>query len=217
MKNSSIITKFIDFISNMSLSRVALFGVVLTAGYFFTLYDTGAQLEQSIEAAKTQWEVENNKKIETNKILKKEQQMKANVELFGKKFEEIKSKIPVEFTESELREIVVQKATENKLVNKSSSRANVTFKSLEKAEENLIEQVALNYSFEGTYANISHFVSDMSKLDKIIKIGDFRLSEIPGSGLRERGLDKPLLFEVVIIGFKQYFATSTNAVKKKSP
>lgn len=216
MKSSSVIMKAIDFIASLSLVKVAVFGLVLTAGYFFLIYDSGAQLNQTIESSKALWEVESNKKIETNKVLKKEQQMKSNVALFVKKFEEIKSKIPIEFTESELREIVTQFANRNNLINKSSSRPTPSYKNTtNKLEDNLIERVELSYTFEGTYSGIAQFVTDLSHTDKVIKIGDFIISEPPPTSLKreKKSAQKLLIFNATIIGYKQYLAPA-NGNKK---
>ncbi len=219
MRNSSIILKFVDLVGGMSFSKVALLSLILTVGYFFTVYDSGSEIQQSIEAAKTQSEEENTKKIQTNKILKKEQQMKEDVQQFAKKFEVIKSRIPIEFTESELREIVVQQASKNSLTNKVSSRTQLTFGKLEKDEENLIERVALNYTFEGTYVDISQFIVDISNLDKIVKIGDFTLTENASQtkDAKENKKLKKLNFVVTIIGFKQQVAVEKNDSKKATP
>ena len=212
MSDSSPINKMMSFVGNMSLSRVAIFSAVLTAGYFTVMYDSGDSIIQAIEAGKAQLQVENTKKIETQKVLKKEQQMKADVELFAKKFEEIKSKIPIDFPESELRSTVDMYASKNNLKTvRSERRQSQTMQGAAKGEENLVDQVGLSYEFEGNYVSIARFVSDLSSLEKLIKVADFNLSQILNRPVL-KGKVKALSFRVDIIGFKQ----SLNSLKNSS-
>lgn len=217
MGEVSPIQKAINFIGSMSLPRVALFAGILTALYYATIYDGGDTIIQGIEASKSQLEAENAKKIETQKVLKKEQQMKADVELLAKKFEEIKARIPLDFLESDLRTIVDQYSMQNGLKTTRTDRRQLQMKTNQanNGNENLIEQVALGYEFEGSYNNIAKFVSEISGLEKLIKIGDFELSSHKdGNGSKK---SKDLTFKVNIIGFKQSIEAMKNAGKKDTP
>jgi Tfp pilus assembly protein PilO len=217
MGEISPLQKVINIIGSMSLPRVALFAGILTLLYYATIYDGGSTIIQGIEAAKAQLEAENAKKIETQKVLKKEQQMKADVELLAKKFEEIKAKIPLDFLESDLRTIVDQYSSQNGLKTTRTDRRQIPMKTnlANEGNENLIEQVALGYEFEGTYNSIAKFVSEISNLEKLIKIGDFDLS-VRADSNRSKKI-KDLTFKVNIIGFKQALEATKSSDKKDTP
>lgn len=214
MGEVSPIQKMINLIGSMSLPRVALFAGILTVVYYATFYDGGDTIIQGIEAAKAQLEAENTKKIETQKVLKKEQQMKADVELLAKKFEEIKAKIPLDFLESDLRTIVDHYSSQNGLKTTRTDRRQLPIKTNQNnhGNENLIEQVALGYEFEGSYSNVSKFVSEISGLEKLIKIGDFELTTV-----NSNKKTKDLTFKVNIIGFKQSLEAMKTTEKKATP
>lgn len=219
MSEPSIINKAITAVGNMSLSRVALFAAILTAGYYVMFYNNGDEVLQSIEAAKAQLEDENNKKVETQKVLKKEQQMKADVELFAKKFEEIKAKIPLEFLESELRSIVDKFSIQNGLKTTKSDRRQQMIRPQQTSDDSLIDQVGLNYEFQGSYASICKFVSDLSSVEKLIKIGDFKLTDESSSTFnsttKSKNKIKELSFRVSIIGYKQSLDAMKNNKEDK--
>ena len=216
MIEASPIQKIINIVGSMSLPRVALFAAILTALYATTAYDSGDSILQTIEAAKAQLELENTKKIETQRVLKNEQQMKADVELLAKKFEEIIAKIPLEFLESDLRKTVDHYSSQNNLKTSRTDRrqSQVKISQPDQANMNLVEQVVLGYELEGSYANIAKFVSEISSLEKLIKIGDFELSVRRDSSSYLKSKD--LIFKVNIIGFKQSSEVVKNSVKKEN-
>ncbi len=204
----------INIVGGLSLGRVALFAGVLTLTYYATLYDNGESIIQATDAAQVQLESEKLKQVETQKTLKKEQQMKADVELMAKKFEEIKAQIPLDFLESDLRAIVDQHASRNGLKTTRTDRRPSPMKvtASNNGNENLVEQVALGYEFEGTYNNIAKFVMELSSLEKLIKIGDFELSVRTDYNVKSK--TKDLVFKVNIIGFKQSIESLNTGIKK---
>ncbi len=205
-ESSSGLSRFIETVAIMSLGRVAIVAVVITGLYYSFVYDDGKALLAKIQTAKTSLANENKKKIETQKVLKKEQQMKADVELLATKFEEVRSKIPLEFLESELRDTVHQHVTKYNLKTVKTERRPQNPRQFTQvmidAGENLVQQVMLSYELEGTYANISQFVTEISRLEKIIKVGDFNMiiSKNPGLG---KVRTRDLIFRANIIGYKQ--------------
>lgn len=212
MSEESRLSKIINIIGAMALFRVAFFSAILTAAYYFLFYNSGSTIIEAMETAKSQLVIENNKKIETQKVLKKEQAMKADVELVVKKFEEIKAKIPLEFTESELRSILDKYSTQNYLKTiKSERRANLAPVGSDE-NQNLIEQVGLNYEFLGNYSSISRFLVELLSLEKVIKVSDFSISKQINTK-PTKSKEQILLFKATIVGYKQ----SLDAMKKVEP
>ncbi len=142
--------------------------------------------------------------------------MKADVEIFANKFEEIKARIPVEFAESELRNIVNQYATRNGLKTVRTERRAAPVIGATTAGtlnvESLVEQVILLYDSQGTYLNFSKFVAEISVLEKIIKIGDFSLAVVSAANLKVKNYE--LTFKTNIIGYKQSLESLKDVNKK---
>lgn len=214
--NESPIAKFINMIASLDTSRVALGALVIGAIYYFLVFDDGTQITQNIQGLQAQLDVENTKRVETQKILKKEEQMKADVQVFAQKFEEIKANIPVEFTESELRSIVDQFSMENGLSTIKTGRPQ-SFQQNDPNQPKLVDQVRLSYTFQGSYSQIVNFIKQLTSYEKLIKIGDFSLVLAPQSGSETTTANKrrsyDLTFDVNIIGFKQ----SLEALGKAPP
>ncbi len=197
---------FMTKIAGQSINRIALFSLIAAAIYFFTMYDSGALIDQQIIDLKVQIDVETGKKSETEKILKKEEQMRADVALLAKTYEDVKAKIPIEFDASEMRLIVEQ----------ISSSAGVKIAKLTNTQDNrtlgpafqqsLVEQVVMDYELQGHYNQILNFITELSKVEKILKIEDFRIEPI------RLGTSPSTTLKITtkVIGYKQVQTSKAN-------
>ena len=158
-------------------------------------------IQIEIETLKKQIEEEKIKKLETNRVLQKEEQMRADVTMLVKKYEEVKSKIPIEFLESELRIIIDQFATQFDLKTLKNQRSTQGKDFGASLDANLVEQVVLEYSFAGNFSNLEKLIKQIASTDKLVKIENF---ELVSTGKRAEP-DKPqdLTLKATIIGFKQ--------------
>ena len=186
-------------VASQSMNRIALFSLVAAAIYFFTLYDSGALIEQQIAELKVQVEVEIGKKSETEKILKKEEQMRADVALLAKTYEEVKAKIPIEFDASEMRLIVEQisNGVGVKITKLTNTQDNRTLGPA--FQQSLVEQVVMDYELQGHYNQILNFITELSKVEKILKVEDFRVEPIRNGNSPSTALK----ITTKVIGYKQ--------------
>lgn len=192
--------ELLNKISSLSLARIAIFGLLLTAGYYFSLYDSGEVLAQEIQNVRSQVEVENTKKLETEKTLRKEEQMRADVAILVKTYEEVKSKIPIEFEPSELRAIVQQISNASSLkITKLRNVDGHVAATRGPGQSNLVEELAVEYSFQGNYSQILDFMTMLSQVEKIVRVMDMRISVQDGSS----GPSRYLNFDATLIGYKQ--------------
>jgi Tfp pilus assembly protein PilO len=208
MKFKSLLVK----LSNFSMGRVAILGGIVTVMYFLSFYDTGESVSKEIDALKSQVSDEMTKKVETERLLKKEEQMRADVALLAKTYEDVKGKIPLDFDAPELRAIIdqVSSAIGLEVIKFDNNVGTVVNQSLVGSEDaNLIDQVAVKYVFQGNYIQISKFITQLSTVQKIIKIEDARLGFTSGS---KEGPARQLSFDATIIGYKQ--APETNLKEK---
>ncbi len=190
---------FMTKVASQSMNRIALFSLVAAAIYFFTLYDSGALIEQQIAELKVQVEVEIGKKSETEKILKKEEQMRADVALLAKTYEEVKAKIPIEFDASEMRLIVEQisNGVGVKITKLTNTQDNRTLGPA--FQQSLVEQVVMDYELQGHYNQILNFITELSKVEKILKVEDFRVEPIRNGNSPSTALK----ITTKVIGYKQ--------------
>ena len=186
-------------VAGQSMNRIALFSLVAAAVYFFTLYDSGATIEQQIVEIKAQVDVETSKKSETEKILKKEEQMRADVALLAKTYEEVKAKIPIEFDSSEMRLIVEQisNSVGIKIAKLTNTQDNRTMGPA--FQQNLVEQVVMDYELHGHYNQILNFITELSKVEKILKVEDFTIETLKASN----SPSTQLKMTTKVIGYKQ--------------
>lgn len=188
-------------VADFSNGRLALLGAVLAGVYYVTLFNDGSSLQQTSASLSTQIAEEKIKKVETTRILQKEEQMRADVSMLVKKYEDVKSKIPIEFLESELRSIIDQYATQFEIKTTKNQRATRAKDFGASQDSNLVDQVALEYTFTGSYFNLQKFAEQISSLDKLIKIENFQVySEEKQSKM---GLNREIYLVATIIGFKQ--------------
>ncbi|MCM2354463.1 MAG: type 4a pilus biogenesis protein PilO [Pseudobdellovibrio sp.] len=191
-------------VSTLSVNRIAIFGFILTMVYFFTMYNNGDALLAEIQGLQAQITEETAKKVETERVLKKEEEMRADVASLAKTYEAVKSKIPIDFETSELRIIVeqVSAATDLKIAKLSNSdpqQINSPEATQNAEEANLVQKVAINYVFQGSFAQLNNFMTQIGGMEKIIKISELKIKAENGTD----GPNKNLTVEAVLIGYRQ--------------
>ncbi|MFN3697116.1 MAG: type 4a pilus biogenesis protein PilO [Pseudobdellovibrio sp.] len=213
MKLNSIMIK----IANLAISRIAIVGLFVTGFYYISFYDTGETIINEINALKTQVNDENSKKAETERLLKKEEQMRADVALLAKTYEDVRSKIPLTFDPPELRAIVDQVGSANGLdvVRFDNNVSGVMNQSLVGSEDaNLIDQVAVKYELQGNYVQLARFATQLANVQKIIKLEDVIITNAQTNS--QAGPQRKLKFDATIIGYKQAALMSKESDKDKA-
>ena len=191
-------------VSTLSVNRIALFGLMLTMFYYFMIYNNGELIVIEMQGLNTQIAEETSKKVETERVLKKEEEMRNDVASLAKTYEAVKSKIPIDFETSELRIIVEQisAATDlkiTKLSNSDMQQVNSP-EATENAEEaNLVQKVAINYIFQGNFAQIQTFMTQIAGVEKVIKVSELKIKSEDG----QNGPNKNLTVEAVLVGYRQ--------------
>lgn len=191
-------------VSTLSVNRIAVFGLLLTMFYYFLIYDNGEFAMQDIQNLNAQIVEETAKKVETERVLKKEEEMRTDVASLAKTYEAVKSKIPIDFETSELRIIVEQISAASdlkitKLSNSDPQQVNSSQGSDSAEEANLVQKVAINYVFQGNFAQFQMFMTQIASVEKVIKVSDLKIKSEDG----QNGPNKNLTFEAVLIGYRQ--------------
>lgn len=200
--------KGIKTFAELSMARLVVVAILATVGYFYLYYDDGSSIEAQIVGVEAAVAGEKTKRVEIERKMKKEEEMRGNLLQLARNLDIVKSKIPNEFNEIEISSIVNRVsamsqvrilALKRSLQNGTS--ASVGRKNMTGAE--LIEEVSFNIDMIGTFNSIIQFVEYLSKEEKTIKIRNFTL-EKNSLGYSDENLIK---FRGDIVGFKQAFAS----------
>lgn len=200
--------KLLKLFGSLSIMRLAIAAVFVTAGYYFMYYDSGEKIEERIKVVEGQLEAEKSKKADIEKKMKKEEEMRGNVMQLAANLELVKTKIPNEFNQIEIVNIVnrVSKSSGVKLLALKPGVAKVSNQKLLTGAE-LIEEVNFEIEMSGKFTTILGFVEALSKETKIVKIRNFVL-EKSSTDLTQ---DTTIRFVGEIVGFKQTSAQKASA------
>lgn len=203
-------------VANLPYSRVFLLTIAASAAYYFMLYNDGAEITERIDSTRAGIQAEKLQRDETEKTLKEEEMMKANVGQTQKKFEEIKDRIPISFEERDLLEIVNDVATRNKLTPGPRVReSNIAIESDGK-DTDLVEAFGWRTSFTGSFISMAQFAIDISKLEKLIRIGNFKVIPAPATP-GSSGRDGQVQMDTTIIGYRQKPLSDADTKKQAAP
>ena len=188
-------------VANQSYTRVFLITLAASAAYFFMFYNSGVEISERISSTQESIQQETNQRQETEKTLKEEEMMKANVGQTQKKFEEIKDRIPIKFEETDLLSIVNETATKNQLRPGSRVRENNIAIESDGKDTDLVEAFGWRTSFTGSFVSMAQFAIEISKMEKLIRIGNFKIiPAVMSAANTQSGL---LQMDTTIIGYRQ--------------
>lgn len=199
--------KFLRIIASLSMSRIVIFGVLGTVMYFTTYFDDGSVLETQIATMDSQVKTESDRRVEVNKIIKKEEEMRGNLLQLQRNLEVVKSKIPNEFRDTQMSVILNNASTASGVnlqdlsvvqsANNSGGAPKVYDPNSIKPED-LIEEVRFNITLSGSYGAFLKFLDVLTKEDKVLKVKNFVIEK------NSSDIDDDMIkFKGDVIGFKQ--------------
>ena len=198
--------KFLRIIASLSMSRIVIFGVLCTIMYYTTYFDDGSALDTQINSMNSQVKIESERRVEVNKIIKKEEEMRGNLLQLQRNLEVVKSKIPNEFRDTQMS-IILNNASIASGVNlqdlsvvgnNNSSGNKKVYDPNSIKPEDLIEEVRFNITLSGSYGAFLKFLDVLTKEDKVLKVKNFVI-EKNSSDID----DDQIKFKGDVIGFKQ--------------
>ena len=197
--------KFLRIIASLSISRIVIFGVLCTVMYYTTYFDDGSALDIQIATMDSQVNAESARRIEVNKIIKKEEEMRGNLLQLQRNLEVVKSKIPNEFRDTQMS-IILNNASiasgvnlqDLSVVQSNLAGGKKVYDPNSIKPEDLIEEVRFNISLSGSYSAFLKFLDVLTKEDKVLKVKNFVI-EKNSSDID----DDTIRFKGDVIGFKQ--------------
>lgn len=205
--------KVLKLISDLSIGRILILALFCTFAYYMLYFEDGSNLKNSIATVEGSIQAESARRVEIEKVMKKEEEMRGNLLQLARNLEVVKSKIPNEFKDTQMSAII----------NEASSSSGVSVIELRSQEsgltsappspptgealrpEDLIEEVRFTIKLTGKYESFLAFLDVLSKEDKIIKVRNFKIKK------NSESIDDDLiLFEGEVVGFKQAAALLNN-------
>lgn len=205
--------KVLKLISDLSIGRILILALFCTFAYYMLYFEDGSNLKNSIATVEGSIQAESARRVEIEKVMKKEEEMRGNLLQLARNLEVVKSKIPNEFKDTQMSAII----------NEASSSSGVSVIELRSQEsgltsappspptgealrpEDLIEEVRFTIKLTGKYESFLTFLDVLSKEDKIIKVRNFKIKK------NSESIDDDLiLFEGEVVGFKQAAALLNN-------
>lgn len=200
--------KLFKAFAELTLGRVLILGIFMTAGYYFSYFDAGEAIEAQIETAKGMVATESTRREGIEQTMKKEEEMRGNLLQLQRNLDVVKSKIPVELKDTEMQLLINAAATnagvsinELSAIIDSSKPADapaVEVSIRDVKPENLIEEVKFRIVLIGTFESFLKFLDSIAREDKVIKIRDFAIEKNSGDVDEDK-----VKFAGDIVGFKQ--------------
>lgn len=209
--------RLLKLISELSLGKLAILGVVTTALYFLMYYDSGASLNEKIKTAESTLAQESAKKTETNRILKEENEMKANIVELARKLEVVKSRIPSDFKDNDVILLINQTAQQSGLVIETLAKASeVTSSASTDASfaeaSKMISEIPFNISINGSYNRFLAFIEYLAKSERMVR---FKNLTIDKTNLTNFSSNR-ITIKGLVVGYRQSTSTSNQLTDPKN-
>ncbi|MBV2167464.1 MAG: type 4a pilus biogenesis protein PilO [Bdellovibrio sp.] len=180
--------KFFETLAAQQIGKILMMGLGLTAFYWYAVYNDGSAIDAQVVQLTQQLQVEENKKKDTDATLKQVQEMQEKVGQLSQKYQEISRRLP-----SSLFSIDI-----NKAIDDFARNSGVSVKSKkpgENVKKEVVEEVPVDVTLEGSYAELAQFTYLVSTAERMTRVKNVTLTEA-GAG------NKKLKFEGQVVGYK---------------
>ncbi len=191
--------KALKLIADFSMFRIFVFAAFFTGAYYYMYYDNGATFETQIEQLNSVVSAEEIKKKDTEKTIKREDEMRANLAALARDLQVVKAKLPNEFKDTEMTTIINKAATgSNVNVTSLARRQNAPAVSSNVVGAESVEEIVFDLALNARFNQFVQFLETLAREEKIIKIRDFVIEK------NSRNVEDFIIkFKGDIVGFKQ--------------
>ena len=155
-----------------------------------TMYDDGSAIEGQISGITQQLTAEEEKKKDTDATLKQVREMQEKIGRLSQQYQEVSRRLPG----------VLYSIDINKSIDGFARTANVDVKSKKPGENikrEVVEEVPVDISLEGTYGQLAQFVYLVASSERLARVKNIVITE-PENDIS----GKKLKFEGQVVGYK---------------
>ncbi len=166
--------KALKMFAELTMGRIIILAIFVAGGYYASYFDPGTSIEEATERVNGMIAVEEARRTEINKLLKKEEEMRGNVLQLQRNLEVVKSRIPNELKDSQMQELInsaaktsgvnVTKLSATATVAKDPNAPPIKIKLADVKPENLIEEVKFKISLDGTFEDFLKFLDTLPEV-----------------------------------------------------
>lgn len=181
--------QLLEKLASLTNGKALIIGLMVGLAYYFMMYDDGSALEQQIGALAGQLQQAEAKKKDTEATLQEEARMKDAVGKLSEQYAFIAKKLPSELKSSEMIRGIDSVAKMAGVSVKLKKPGNVT-------KKEVVEELPVDVTLEGSYAQIAQFVYYTSNLERLTRVLNFSVVA------QDDTKDKPLRFEGQVVSYK---------------
>ncbi|WP_413582434.1 type 4a pilus biogenesis protein PilO [Bdellovibrio sp. HCB288] len=182
--------KFFETLATYTYGKAFGLGILLCAAFYFTLYDDGSALQAQIAGIQQQVQEQEAKKKDTDATLKQVNEMREKLGRLSQQYQEISRRLPTVLFSIDI----------NKAIDGFARGAGVSVK-IKKPTENIkrevVEEVPVDVTLEGSYAQLAQFVSLVSSSERMARVKNIVITE-----QSDADPTKKLKFEGQVVGYK---------------
>lgn len=159
-----------EWLEELEMTKAVLIGVVMTALFYFMIYDDGANLEASISSLKQQIQTNQNKIKDAKQAVVEKEKFANTKKLLGQRFDQLIKYIPEDFSSTEQMKIVsnVAKTAGANILKISQTGRGQKF--------NFYEEIRVDVELLGSYTQVMMFMSGLTRLENVIVADNILLS-----------------------------------------
>jgi type IV pilus assembly protein PilO len=198
--------KILYQIADLPWSRVFMIGIAMMAIYYFAFYDDGAASAARLRQSSQRLAEAERKLQETKTATANADRFESEVKLTLEQFDHISDFMPEKMSSADLTTMV------NDLAKKVGVRVTKTEPQTTSEKTDFYETSKISATLEGTFSQLAKFLSEVSKLQRMLTFDHIDMSTMAGS---EPGAPK-LNFNAVLVGYRylRNSKTDTKDVKK---
>jgi type IV pilus assembly protein PilO len=179
-------------LAGLTNGRALFIGLILGGIYYFMLYDDGSALHAQIGTLNTQLTAAEVKKKDTEATLQEEARMKETVGKLSEQYAFISKKLPYELKSAEMVRAIDTVAKTSGVSVKLKKPGVI-------AKKEVVDELPVDVSLEGNYAQIAQFIYHTSNLERLTRILNFSITaQAPDSAGNARGLK----FDGQVVSYK---------------
>lgn len=155
-------------IATLKFNQAVIFGAIITAFFYYSMYDDGSSLDAQAANLRQQIEAERVKERESDTALERIKQLRDSYALLTDQFKIASSQIPVEIQMSDIiRTVDLMARTSNVVIKTKEPKTTL--------KEDIIEIFPIRVVAEGGYSDLTKFFYNLSTIERIFRIRSFSI------------------------------------------